>query len=298
MLKRMTILLILVFFALVSACQNNRTSPQIVFAEPDNSPSEFQTDDTPLRVAISSVLSPIETVMYYREMANFIGEKLNRPAILIQRKSYNEIYNLMIKGGADIAFFPTGAYLTNKDFEGIEPILMQERMGSPYYQGYIVVHSESNIDTLIDLKGKNVVFTDPSSYSGYLFFERYLAQLGETPELFLGRYNFTYQHENTLNAVIDKIVDGAAVNSLALVRAQLEEPERVNQLKIIAESEQVGTGPIVVRSSLPDKEKKIITESFISMHEHEKMLPALQGLYIDRFVPFKPELYEVFNEVD
>ncbi|MDN4608148.1 substrate-binding domain-containing protein [Sporosarcina highlanderae] len=282
----------------ITGCEQDRSTSKIVFAEPDESPSEFQVVDAPLRVAISSVLSPTETVMYYRELANYIGEQLDRPTILIQRKSYSEINNLMIKGAADIAFFPTGAYITNRDFEGIEAIAMQERMGLPYYYGYIVVHSESAIDSLIDLKGKNVAFTDPTSYSGYLFFEKHLENIGETPENFLGRYNFTYNHENTLNAVVERIVDGAAVNSFAFERAKLQKPELVNRLKIITRSEPIGTGPIVVRKNLPDEEKKIITDSFMSMHEIEHLLPSLQGLFIDRFVPFEPALYEVFDELD
>lgn len=298
MIERIKILVILAFSLLITGCEHDRSNFQIVFAEPDTSPSEFQDDDAPLRVAISSVLSPTDTVMHYREIANYLGEQLNRPAILIQRKSYSEINNLMIKGGADIAFFPTGAYITNRDFEGIEAIAMQERMGLPYYYGYIVVHSESNMDSLVDLKGKNVAFTDPSSYSGYLFFEKQLENIGETPERFLGRYNFTYNHENTLNAVVNKIVDGAAVNSFAFDRAKLQQPELVNRLKIITQSERIGTGPIVVRSNLLDEEKKIITESFLSMHEKDNLLPSLQGLFIDRFVPFEPGLYEVIDEMD
>ena len=298
MIKWVRILVILVFSLLITGCQNDHSNYQITFTEPDISPSEFPAGEAqPLRVAISSVLSPTETILYYRTIANYLGEKLNRPAILIQRKSYNEINNLMIKGGADIAFFPTGAYITNRDFEGIEAIAMQERMGVPYYYGYIVVNSESNIDSIDDLKGKNIAFTDPTSYSGFLFFENLLEKLGETPEHFLSQYNFTYNHENTLNAVVNKIVDGAAVNSLAFDRAMLKQPELVNRLKIITKSERVGTGPIVVRSNLSDEEKKVITESFLSLHEQDNMLPSLQGLFIDRFVPFEPGLYEVIDEM-
>ncbi|WP_339254292.1 phosphate/phosphite/phosphonate ABC transporter substrate-binding protein [Sporosarcina sp. FSL W8-0480] len=292
------IFVILTFSLFITGCEQDRSSNKIIFAEPDDSPIDYQVDDAPLRVAISSVLSPTDTVMYYREIANYVGEQLNRPTILIQRKSYSEINNLMIKGGADIAFFPTGAYITIRDFEGIEAIAMQERMGLPYYYGYIVVHSESAIDSLIDLKGKNVAFTDPFSYSGYLFFEKQLETIGETPEHFLGHYTFTYNHENTLNAVVDRIVDGAAVNSFALDRAKLQQPELMNRLKIIIQSKPIGTGPIVVRKNLPDEEKKIIMDSFLSMHEQENLLPSLQGLSIDRFVPFEPGLYEVFDEMD
>ncbi|MDF2928786.1 MAG: phnD [Anaerospora sp.] len=48
-------------------------------------------DSQALRVAISSVLLPQETVVHYRSIANFLGLQVDRPVMLIQRKSYAEI---------------------------------------------------------------------------------------------------------------------------------------------------------------------------------------------------------------
>ncbi|HDX9589882.1 TPA: phosphate/phosphite/phosphonate ABC transporter substrate-binding protein [Bacillus pseudomycoides] len=284
---------------LAIGCQHDRSSSQIIFSESEVMPVASQDEKpSPVRIAISSVLSPTDTIMYYRKIADYIGEKLHRPVILIQRKSYNEISMLMINGGADIAILSTGAYITYKHVEGLEAIAMQERMGVPYYYGYVVVHRENEISDINDLRGKNVAFTDPTSYSGYIFVRKKLAELSETPEHFFGRYVFTYNHESSLGAVINKVVDAAAVDSLVFERTKRQNPELVKDLKIIAKTEPIGTGPVVVRSNLPDEEKKIIKESFIFMHEQEPIKSAFQGLFIDRFVPFEPKLYEVTYEMD
>ncbi|MEH7461052.1 phosphate/phosphite/phosphonate ABC transporter substrate-binding protein [Bacillus thuringiensis] len=293
--------LFFIFFITLLAigCQHDRSSSQIVFSESEVQPVGSQDGKpSPVRIAISSVLSPTDTIMHYRKIADYIGEKLHRPVILIQRKSYNEISMLMINGGADIAILSTGAYITYKHVEGLEAIAMQERMGVPYYYGYVVVHRQNEISDINDLRGKNVAFTDPTSYSGYIFVRKKLAELSETPEHFFGRYVFTYNHESSLGAVINKVVDAAAVDSLVFERTKRQNPELVKDLKIIAKTEPIGTGPVVVRSNLPDEEKKIIKESFISMHEQEPIKSAFQGLFIDRFVPFEPKLYEVTYEVD
>ena len=62
------------------------------------------------RLAISSVLSPKDSIGYYRQIADYISRRLERPVVLIQRQSYAEVGVLLAKGGADIAFFSSGAY--------------------------------------------------------------------------------------------------------------------------------------------------------------------------------------------
>ncbi|MFM1655389.1 phosphate/phosphite/phosphonate ABC transporter substrate-binding protein [Brevibacillus sp. B_LB10_24] len=291
--------LILLVALLAGGCQDGRTTYQIVFSESETMPATSQeSKPAPLRVAISSVLSPTDTTMYYKKIANYIGEKLDRPAILIQRKSYNEISTLLINGGADIALLSTGAYITYKNVQGLEAIAMQQRMGVPYYYGYIVVNRQDKIADLADLRGKTVAFSDPASFSGYIFTKDKLEEISETPEHFFGRYFFTYNHERSLSAVINRVVDAAAVDSLAFERAKRENPELNKELKIIANSKPIGTGPVVISSKLPEDEKKIIEESFLTMHEQAAMKPALEGLFIDRFVPIEPQLYEVTYEMD
>lgn len=300
MIRLLRILLIILTTFSVSGCQIGSSGYQIVFSESDVTPVDSQAGKPPpLRVAISSVLSPSDTITYYRKIADYLGEKLGRPAILIQRKSYNEISTLMMNGGADVALLSSGAYLTYGHVGGIEAIAMQERMGVPYYYGYLVVNRDSNMKDIRDLRGKSVAITDPTSYSSYIFMSRKLAELGETPEHLFGHYVYTYNHENSLKAVINRVVDAAAVNSLAYERAKLNNPELADSLQIIAKSEPEGTGPVVINSSLLDEEKNIIKEVFLSMHEQETIKPALQGLFIDRFVPFDPQLYDhAFNAGD
>lgn len=293
MIRLPKMLMIIWLAVLVSGCAANRSNYHIVFSKPADSRSETQEGaPSPVRVAISSVLSPSDTIKYYRTIADYIGEKLNRPAILIQRKSYHEISTLLMNGGADIALLSSGAYLTYKQVEGLEAIAMQERMGVPYYYGYLIVNRDSNIAGIGDLREKSIAITDPASYSSYIFLSKRLAEFGETPEHFFDRYVYTYSHEKSLKAVIDRVVDAAAVNSLVYEQAKRKNPELTESLRIIAKSDPAGTGPVIISNSLPDKDKKLVKELFLSMDEQQVLKPALQGLFIDRFVPFDPQFYD------
>lgn len=297
--KLSKIILFLLMITLLLSCESDPATYQINFSEYDKQSADSTEDkQNPIRLAISSVLSPTDTVYYYQEIAKNIGKRLNRPAILIQRRSYNEISNLMINGGADIALLSTGAYITHVENGGFEGIATQERFGSPYYYGYIVASIENDFSDIRDLKGKDIAFYDPSSYSGFLFVEEELESLGEDVENFFGRQVYTYSHEGSLNAILNNIVDAAAVNSLVFETMKHKNPKEVKKLKIIEKSMPLGTGPVVIRSNLSTEEKELIKESFLTMHEQDSIKPSLQGLYIDRFIPFDSEYYEVLYEMD
>lgn len=266
----------------------------IDFREVETPPAitAVNADSQALRVAISSVLLPQETVVYYRSIANFLARHVDRPVILIQRKSYAEIALLLLNGGADIAFFSSGEYANYSGFDEIEMLASQQRMGLPYYQGYIVVAKDSGISQIADLKGKTVAFTDPLSYSGHTFLVNALRQKNQTPETFFGRYIYTYSHDKSFRAVANRVVDAAPVTRLVYDRTQQKQPELVQAVKIIAVSPPAGIGPVVAGKSVSREQREILRQALLVMHESPEMTPALQGLLIDRFVPPQPELFE------
>lgn len=254
-------------------------------------------DAQALRVAISSVLLPQETVMYYRSIANFLGWHVDRPVILIQRKSYAEIALLLLNGGADIAFFSSGEYASYSGFAEIEMLASQQRMGMPYYQGYVIVPQDSEINEIADLKGKTVAFTDPLSYSGYIFLVHMLRQQNQNPETFFAHYIYTYSHDKSLRAVANRVVDAATITRLVYDRTKQKQPELAAAVKIIAVSPPAGIGPVVAGKSVSPRQRAVLRRALLTMHENPQMTPALQNLLIDRFVPPQPELFEPIRKM-
>lgn len=287
--------LIMMVMAICSGCSHFRSDARYVdFKEVEPPPAlvVLHADSQALRVAISSVLLPQETVVHYRFIANYLGRQLDKPVILIQRKSYAEIALLLLNGGADIAFFSSGGYANYSGFGEIEMLVSQQRMGLPFYQGYLLVPKESEIDSIADLRGKTVAFSDPLSYSGHTFLEHMLRQSNQTPESFFGRYIYTYSHDNSFRAVANKVVDAAPVSRVVYDRARQKQPELAEAVKIIAVSPPAGIGPVVAGKSLSPGQREILREALLAMHEKPAAQPALQGLSIDRFVPPQPELFE------
>lgn len=280
--------------ALSAGCNLSERQQRIDFTDVEAPPplASVNADAQALRVAIASVLLPQETAVHYRALANFLGQRVGRPVILIQRNSYAEIALLLLNGGADIAFFSSGGYANYSGFDEIEILATQQRMGVPYYQGYIVVAKDSEIDDIAGLRGRTVAFTDPLSYSGHTFFVELLRQIGQTPETFFSRYLYTYSHDNSFRAVANRVVDAASVSRVVYDRAKERQPELADAVKIIAVSPPAGIGPVVAGKSVGKRQRKLLRQALVAMHEVPAMLPALRGLSIDRFVPPDPALFE------
>lgn len=254
--------------------------------------SSISNDKQTLRIAVFSILLPQETIVHYRTIANYLGEKVQRPVILIQRKSYAEMAVLLLNGGADLAFFSSGGYSSIRNVGDVEILVSQQRLGQPYHQGLLLVPQDSGYKTLSDLRGKTIAFTDPLSYSGYTFLTDILKEQRETPENFFERYIYTYNHEKSFRAVANKLVDAAPVTSLIYHRAKLKTPELAEAVRIIAVSPPFGTGPVVVGKGVNPVQREILRNSLLTMHTDPHIKLALDGLMIDKYIPANPDYYE------
>ncbi len=253
--------------------------------------SALSNDKQALRIVVFSILLPQETIVHYRTIANYLGEKIQRPVILIQRKSYAEMAVLLLNGGADMAFFSSGGYNSFRNVGEMEVLVSQQRMGQPYNQGFLLVAQDSEAKTLADLRGKTIAFSDPLSYSGYAFLAEMLKEQQETPENFFGRYIYTYNHEKSFRAVATRLVDAAAVTSLIYYRAQQKTPELADAVKIIAVSPPFGAGPVVVGKSVSAAQREALRKSLLSIHEDPWGKAALAGLMIDKYIPANLDYY-------
>ena len=290
---------VLLLLCLCSGCYPAATQSGYVDFREVESPQDFAVhrDTEALRVAIASVLLPQENIMHYRAIADYLGRKLNRPVILLQRRSYAEIALLLLNGGADMAFFSSGGYANYIGLDDITLLASQQRMGMPWYQGYLLVHRDSPIRSVDDLRGRTVAFTDPLSYSGHAFLEYELFRRGETPEKFLDYYIYTYSHDSSFRAVLNHVVDAAPVSRIVYDRAKERQPELADMVRIIAVSAQAGTAPVVAGKTLPPAQQDRIRELLLVMHEAPEMKAPLESLSIDCFVAPQPELFTPVRDV-
>jgi len=202
---------------------------------------------------------------------------LGVPVKIFTPADYDGVIQGLVGGTIDMAWLGASAYakawLTDPD--AVEPIMVKTNVDGSYgYYSVGFARVDSGITSLEDMKGKVFAFGDPNSTSGYLIPSIEIPQeTGASMESgdYFGEVKFVGGHEQTIVAVANGDVDAGVTwadgmgewedgyNSGALRKASDAGLVDMNELVEIWKSKPIPEGPIVLRTSLPERVKIDIT---------------------------------------
>lgn len=284
-----------IWFIFLTACASEANVPRVRLGDLDTSaptPAVASVNADILRIAIAPVYSPRTSLTLYQDLATYLGQQLNRPAQIVQGKTYDEINNLVREGTVALAVVCTNAYLEGQEQFGMQALVVPEVKGEIVYYAYLIVPSDSPAKSLADLRGKTFAFSDPLSNTGRLVAVDQLLQLKTTPDLFFSRTIFTYSHDNSIKAVAENLVDGATVDNQVfdfLVASGSPLPART---RILARYGPYGSSPLVVSPNLDPDLKTQLRAALLSMHTDNTGRAILAKIGIDRFAAPEDALYD------
>jgi phosphonate transport system substrate-binding protein len=292
-------LVILVLVAgVLAGCAAPQASTVINLSQLDPLPVEGPTEVVPLRVAVAAIISPKDTLDSYTPLLDYIGEKVDRPIELVQRRTYAEINELIKNGEVDLAFVCTSAYVIGAREFGMELLAAPQVEGKTVYYSLLVVPVDSPAQSMADLRGQVFAFTDPLSNTGRLYPTAMVQQLGETPDQFFGRTFFTYSHDDAIRAVANGVADGAAVDSLVYEYSIRLDPELRQKIQIIHRSPAFGIPPVVIGPHLRPQHAAELQSLLLDMADDPTGQAALEAVGFDRFVPISDGAYDSVRELE
>jgi phosphonate transport system substrate-binding protein len=259
--------------------------------------AETAISGVPLRIAVAAMISPEETLSVYQELMDHIATRLGRPVEIKQRRTYQEVNDMLGTGKLDAAVLCSGPYVHARRQHGVELLAVPVINGSPTYRSYIIVPSSSTAASLEELNRKRFAFTDPLSTSGYLYPVYALVSKAQQPATFFARTLFTYSHDNSIEAVAEGVVDGAAVDSLIYDYLQTTNPTLVARTRIIHRSPPMGAQPVAVPRSLDPATKQALRELFLGLEQDANGRGILKKLGVDRFIPGDDSLYDSIRKM-
>lgn len=252
-----------------------------------------------LKIGVAAMISPKETVKFYKEIVEYVGRKVGIPVEMVQRESYDEMDNLLERGEVKIAFICSGPYVKNKEKFDVQLLVAPQSYGKPFYHAYIIVHKDSPVKSLADLQGKTFAFTDPKSNTGKLVPTYMIAKnFNKTPEQFFSNIIYTKSHDKSIEAVAKKIVDGASVDSLIYDYAAKKNPVYTSLTKIIEKSPPYGIPPVVVTKDFDPTLREKIKQAFLNMHNDPEGKKILDGIMVDKFIIPKDSDYNSVREME
>lgn len=264
--------------------------PQLLMAQDDfSSTGQHKAGHEPIRIVMSAAFVSESGVEIYDNIASYLGEKLQHKVVFVSGFSYSTINDMLDAGMADIGFICGLPYVMEHDVEKpnidllLAPVMKDPRyMDKPVYFSYVIVNKKSQFDSFASLKGSRFVFNDEISNSGYNMPRAYLIDAGETSGFFSNVVR-SGSHEESIRMVALGKSDASAVDSLVYDYDMKNNPQYVQQTKIIKVLGPAGIPPIVIstKTSLPLRQK--IRDTFLGMKDDPAGKIILDKALIDRF---------------
>ncbi len=294
-----SLFIFIVFILSCSSCQKNSDKKEIKvdFSRGEEVPSLPGNSGPPIRAAVSARVSPEENFFYYNRIFDYISHKIGRKIVFKQRKSYQEVNELLQHQELDFAFICSGAYIEGKKDFDVEILAIPQIKGKTGYHAYIIVRNDSNIDKFEDLKARRFAFTDPLSNTGCLYPKYLVKTMDQSEEKFFSHIIYTYAHDYSIQAVENKLVDGASVDSLIFDYIQENSPQKVSHLKIIKRSERFGMPPVVAHTKIEPHLKRELQSVLLNMNTDPQGKEILSHLAIDRFVLGQEKDYDSIRKM-
>lgn len=250
-----------------------------------------------IRIAIASMVTPRAGFAYYRQLLDYIGSEIAKPVEFVIHNNYAETFRLLKINRIDFAFVCGAPYVDSHDTFGLELLVAPQTNGVSTYQSYIIVHKDSTMERLEDLRGKVFAFGDPLCNSGNVVPTYMLAKISETPDTFFERYFYTYAHDKSIKAVAQKTADGAAVDSLIYEYEEEFNPTYTVQTKIIRKSAHYGIPPVVVSKGMDPVVREQVKAILLDIHNDEEGKKILAGMGLEKFVEIDDSAYDGIREM-
>lgn len=251
--------------------------------------------DAPLRLGLTPVFL-VQRVRLLDRWRDFLSERMGRPVEFVLRGSYREINTLLLSGGLDAAWICEYPYVRlESELRLVATPLYQ---GRPLYRAYLIVPRDDDVTDWIEgLAGRLFAYSDPDSLSGYKLPRYWLRGSGHEPDGFFRRTIITWSHRNSIEAVADRLVDGAAVDGYVWDMLDRLVPEITARTRIVLRSQPYGFPPIVTPKSVPLRQADRLRRAFVSMADDSAGRSILSALGLDGFVAPEPSLYDDVREI-
>lgn len=201
----------------------------------------------------------------YKAVAESLSTSLDCPVEVQVLEDYSAEVLAMQNGKLDIGQFGPLGYVFASERAGAEPLASfgtaEGELSS--YTGGIWVPKDSAIQSLEDLRGKDLALGSVGSTSGDALPRYALAQAGiKESELNL---NYAGGHPEALLALTNKTVDAAQINSQTMGTAIKEGTFKQEDFRQIWKSEPIPNDPITVAASADPEFKKAVKDALLNL---------------------------------
>jgi phosphonate transport system substrate-binding protein len=245
------------------------------------------SDPAVLRVALLPDENASTVIKDNQGLKEYLEKQLDKKIELVVTTDYSSMIEAMRFGRLELAYFGPLSYLLARSKSEIEPFAALVSNGSATYTSVVIANTESGINTVADIKGKDVAFGDPASTSSHLVPRALLLDRGLDAERDY-KAHYVGAHDAVAKAVQNGNAQAGALSRPiynSLVERKLISTEKV---KVIAETKPIPQYPWTMRSNLDAALKEKIKNAFYDIKEAD----ILKKFKAQGFAPISDKDYD------
>lgn len=233
----------------------------------------------------------------YEPFLNFLEESTGYEIEPFVGADYSAVIQAFKSGHLDVAWFGPSEYVLATDFVSADVeafVAADQTEGSIEYRTSFVVKNDSEYETIDDLKGQPLAFTDSASTSGHVFGRYSLVQESIEPESFFSDVIYAGSHDAAILSVLNDQVEVAATSSRKIPGFIESGVIAEDDIRIIFESVEIPSDPITYRSDLPEEVKEAFKSALLS--DNPALREALKGTGFSGFSEVDDSSYDLVRE--
>ena len=222
-------------------------------------------------------------------VVGFIGEQLGVRTVFVRDAPWQDRERWFDQGDIDVCWMCGWPYALRADgpSPGLDllaaPVMAHPRyLDRPVYFSDVVVRADSRYKAFEDLRGAAWAYNEPMSHSGYNVVRHFMAARSIHGRFF-GPVVESGSHQASIDLIVNRGVDGSAIDSTVLEAIIRRQPELGSRLRVI---ETIGPSPAppwVMRSTLSEDLRDALRTQFATMHESAAGLAILHSAAVKRF---------------
>lgn len=240
--------------------------------------------------------NPIITTRMFTPLVQYLSEKLHKDIVLDTPKDFQTFWEKVKAKEYDIAHFNQYHYVKSHKEYSYDVVLKNIEFNESTIAGAIVVRKDSNINSVLDLKGKKVIFGGgPRAMQSYIV-AKYLLQNGG---LNAGDYeeSFSTNPPNAILSAYFKQADAAGAGDKVLQLQVVKNQIDTSEMKYLVRGEQLAHLPWAVKQGL---DPQLVQQFTVLMRDLDKTgagKAILKKMSLDGFAPASDSDYDLHRKI-
>jgi phosphonate transport system substrate-binding protein len=199
---------------------------------------------------------------------------------------------------AHMASLATFAYVLAADRDCAEAAMLSVRFGSPTYNGQLLVHADSGLQSLEDLAGRTFCRPDPLSTSGWVIPSIMLRGAGVDPDTGLARVVDAGSHDGVAAAVYNGDCDVGATYVDARSTIEEDYPDVMEKTVVIAVEPDIPNDGVQFVKDFDEETRDKIVKGLLAIAQTEEGVEALDTAYSwQELIEADDSFYDPFRQI-